>query len=466
MYERRSLRSMKRKIKKGLGPNTTPLTLLSKEHFAAWLKRQSKSVSNWIKTQNFEADPGQFCLLPNEDGKVTEVIVGLSSPPSLWDVADLPRKLPLGAYHFQWEGSLAYLEWLALGWYLGCYKFTRYKISKKKLADLKLTKGSNAAKIKRYADAIVLARDLINTPAEDMGPQELAGAIRKIAKKYRAKFSEIKGDQLLRKNYPAIHTVGRASARPPRLLDLVWGNPKNPKVTLVGKGVCFDTGGLDLKTSGGMYLMKKDMGGAATALSVAMMVMDAKLPVRLRLLVPAVENSVSGNAYRPSDIIRMRSGLTVEVGNTDAEGRLILSDALSEAASEKPRMIIDFATLTGAARTALGPDLPALFCNDENLANKLLQCGKDMEDPLWRLPLYSPYKKMLESSIADLNSAPSSHYAGAITAALFLQQFVPQNCAWAHLDHMAWNVSSRPGRPEGGEALTVRAVYRLIETLG
>ena len=304
---------------------------------------------------------------------------------------------------------------------------------------------------------------MINTPAEDMGPAELAAAVTDIGKKFRAKVTQIKGDDLRRKNYPAVHMVGRASSRPPRLIDLTWGNPKHPKVTLVGKGVCFDTGGLDLKLSTSMYLMKKDMAGAACALAIGSMIMGAKLPVRLGVLIPAVENSVSGDAYRPTDVIKMRNGLTVEVGNTDAEGRLILADALAEAGSEKPALLINFSTLTGAARTALGTEVAALFCDDDQFAEDLFAAGKQMDDPLWRMPLHMPYDKMLDSPVADINSCPGSPYGGAIVAALFLKRFVGAKQVWAHLDYMAWNLSSKPGRPEGAEPATVRAVYRAIE---
>jgi leucyl aminopeptidase len=442
---------------------STPVTLLAAGEYDGWLRQQSATAKRWLKAHDFSAKAGSFCVVPNGVGAPDFVVAGLSDVPSLWDLADFSRQLPEGIYALDWDGPLAFQEWLALGWVLGAYRFTRYKKNDKKLAQLVLPKGADAAKIRRYATAINLARDLINTPAEDMGPVELAQAVVNVAKKFRAKVTQTTGDDLRRKNYRAIHTVGRASSRAPRLVDLTWGNPKHPKVTLVGKGVCFDTGGLDLKPSSGMYLMKKDMAGAACALAIATMVMDAKLPVRLRLLIPAVENSVAGNAFRPTDIITMRNGMTVEVGNTDAEGRLILADAMAEAAREKPDLIIDFSTLTGAARSALGTDLAALFSNDDDLANDLVSSAVQMEDPIWRMPLHPAYEKMLESKIADLNSCPNSPYAGAITAALFLQNFVGENQAWAHLDFMAWNLSSKAGRPEGGEAASVRAVFRMLE---
>ena len=333
--------------------DAVPLLLLTENDYSAWLKKQPKRDAHWLETQGFKAKAGSFCVLPDVQGKAAQVVAGVSEPPSLWDIADFSTRLPEGAYKLENELPLAYGEWLALGWALGAYKFTRYKKAEVAKAKLVLPAGADAAKINRYASAIGLARTLITTPAEDMGPQELAQEAVELGKKHGAKITQIVSDDLLKKNYPAIHRVGRASSRAPRLVGLTWGDVQHPKITLVGKGVCFDTGGLDLKPSNAMYLMKKDMGGAACVLALAAMVMDAELPV----LIPAVENAVSGNAYRPSDVIQMRNGLTVEVGNTDAEGRLVLADALAEAAQDKPDMLIDFATLTGAARGALGTDL-------------------------------------------------------------------------------------------------------------
>jgi leucyl aminopeptidase len=318
--------------------------------------------------------------------------------------------------------------------------------------------------VRRIAEATALARDLINTPASDMGPAELVQAVRDAGRAHDAKVNVIEGDALLRRNFPTIHAVGRASARAPRLADLRWG-ARGPRVTLVGKGVCFDSGGLDLKSSSNMKLMKKDMGGAAQVLGLATMVMDAKLPVRLRVLIPAVENSVSGNAMRPLDVITTRKGLTVEVGNTDAEGRLILCDALAEADRDKPDLIVDCATLTGSARVALGTELPALFSSDDGLAARLLEIGLREQDPLWRLPLHGPYRSQLDSKIADLNNVSESSYGGAITAALFLQSFVSKDTPWMHIDMMGWNLRARPGRPVGGEVMGMRALYALIEEL-
>ena len=439
------------------------LTLLAEADFRGWLKRQSARTANWVAAQGFKAKPGSLIVLPAASGKPAGAVAGIAAKPGLWAIADLPQRLPKGVWTLDWQGPLAYQEWLALGWRLGTYRYTRYRKDTAKFAQLALPAGAAAAKIDRYAAAIAQARDLINTPAEDLGPAELAAAIAETGKLYGAKVMQIISDDLLKQNYPALHIVGRASSRPPRLVDLRWGDPSQPKVTLVGKGVCFDTGGLDLKPSGAMYLMKKDMGGAAAALAIARLIMDAKLPVRLRLLVPAVENSVSGNAFRPSDVLTMRDGTTVENGNTDAEGRLILADAIAEAVTEQPELLFDFATLTGAARTAVGTELSALFCANDKLAADLAAAGTAMDDPVWRLPLHAGYRRMLDSKIADLNSAPGSPYAGAITAALFLQHFTKGHPAWAHFDFMAWNTGGKPGRPEGGEAMTVRAVFRVIE---
>ena len=313
------------------------------------------------------------------------------------------------------------------------------------------------------AGAISLVRDLINTPAEDMGPSQLASEARKLGKRFKVDVKVITGDALLRQKFPTIHAVGRASDDPPRLIDLRWGKKSDPRVSIVGKGVCFDTGGLDLKPAAGMLRMKKDMGGGAHALGLASLIMALKLPVRLRMLVPAVENNVAGNAIRPLDVIKTRKGITVEIGNTDAEGRLVMCDALAAADSEKPDMIVDFATLTGAARVAVGIELAAMFCNDEGLAGDLEQAAATVQDPLWRLPLWQPYRKLLDSKVADINNVSEGGFGGAITAALYLQEFVSEETPWAHFDIMAWNTSPRPGRPVGGEAQSLRAVFEMLE---
>ena len=381
---------------------------------------------------------------------------------SPWPYAALPTKLPRGVY--QLEGGLEDSEaaWLALGWALGTYVFDRYKKRRREPAVLVWPPSVDRAEITRLVEAVFLARDLVNTPAGDLGPAELAQAARKLAGRHEGRCTVIRGDQLLKAGYPAVHAVGRAAQRPPCLIDLTWGKRNHPKVTLVGKGVVFDSGGLDLKPASGMLLMKKDMGGAAMVLAIASAVMDRRLPVRLRVLIPAVENAVSGNAFRPLDVLQTRKGLTVEVGNTDAEGRLILCDALEEASREDPALIVDFATLTGAARVALGTDVPAVFSNDEALAADLLTAAETTADPLWRLPLVASYAKQLDSKVADLCNVSDSQYGGAITAALFLSRFVGSRIPWAHVDLMAYNLSSRPGRPAGGEAMGVRAAYAML----
>jgi leucyl aminopeptidase len=443
--------------------SAVPIVLVNASDWQAWIAKQKAHHIRWAKLQNFTAEAGTHCLLPDASGAVSCVVVGCKDVPSLWSLAALPDTLPYGQYRLETKVKSEVAEQLMLGWELGSYRFTRYKKAAKKLSALLPIPGADTAFVTAMSAAIGQARDLINTPANDMGPEELASACKKVASTYGAKYHEIVGENLVKQNYPAIYEVGKASSRAPRLIDIRWGNPRHPKVTLVGKGVCFDSGGLDIKPSSGMKLMKKDMGGAAAMLAVARLIMETKLKVCLRLLIPAVENSISGNAYRPFDIIQTRKGMSVEVGNTDAEGRLILGDALWEADSETPALLIDCATLTGAARTALGTDIPALFTPDDTLAADLARHSTAQHDPLWRLPLWQGYREMLNSPAADINSAPDSGYAGAITAALYLKECVPNTTAWAHLDMMAWNLTARPGRPAGGEAMAVRALYALIK---
>jgi len=448
-----------------------PILPLAADELKSWLKSQPpaqrSSVAAWVDSLRFTAKPGTHCLLPGADGALARVLVGVDPADGPYAYAGLPAALPLGRYRLEPadgpDDAREQANHAALGWALGSYAFGRYRKARD-FASLAWPKGADRGTVGRTAQAIRLVRDLINTPAGDMGPAELAAVARKLAKTHGARLSVIVGDALLKHNYPAVHAVGRASEKAPRLIDLRWGK-KGPKVTLVGKGVCFDSGGLDLKTAAGMKLMKKDMGGAAHVLGLASMVMAAGLPLRLRVLVPAVENSVSGNAFRPLDVLKTRKGLTVEVGNTDAEGRLILCDALAEASREKPDLLIDFATLTGAARVALGTGLPALFCNDDALAQTLLDEGLARYDQIWRLPLHQPYRKGLDSQVADLNNISDGPFGGAITAALFLQAFVAAGIPWAHFDLMAWNLSASPGRPQGGEAMALRAVYGAIERM-
>src|SRR5882757_7343526 len=442
-----------------------PITFATKANWDAVCAGLPAQARQFALANGFAAKPGACMALPAADGRIAQVVFGLEEETSksrdLFRPGLLPGLLPPGLYRFANAPHDTRLA--ALAFALGSYRFNRYR--KADAPDVKLVPpdGIDVAAITRMAEAAGLARDLINTPANDMGPEQLALAAHDLAKRFGASFNCIVGDDLTRQNFPLIHAVGMASPRAPRLIDITWGDPDHPKVTLVGKGVCFDTGGLDLKDAGGMLMMKKDMGGAAHALGVARMVMMAQLPVRLRVLIPAVENAVSGDAFRPMDIYRSRKGLTVEIGNTDAEGRLVLCDALEEASSERPEIIVDFATLTGAARVALGTDLPAMFSNDDATADALIAASRRVDDPLWRMPLWQPYARLLKSGIADINNAPDTRFGGAITAALFLERFVAPDVPWVHIDLYAWNGSDRPGRPKGGEAMTMRAVYALLE---
>lgn len=443
--------------------HTVPVSAVTTEGYAAWLRRQPKPAQKWLADLEFRADAGKVALVPGRDGSLARVVLGLGRTPDLWAFAVLRERVPKGRYQYE-ELPAGQADAAALAWALASYRYLRYRTTAppEKPPALVWPAGCDRAAVQRAYDAIALGRDLINAPASDLGPLELAGAVETLAAQHGAECSVITGEALLAQNYPAIHAVGRAASRPPCLADLRWGDPRAPKLTLVGKGVCFDSGGLDLKSAAGMKLMKKDMGGAASVLGLAHMIMDAKLPVRLRVLVPAVENAVSGDAFRPGDVLRTRKGLTVEVGNTDAEGRLILCDALAEAATEKPALLVDFATLTGAARVALGTELPALFVNDDALAEQLLDAGRRVQDPLWRMPLHRDYRRHLDSRIADINNISNVDQGGAITAALFLQEFVPEGLRWAHVDTMGWNSSTRPGRPGGGELFGVRAFYDAI----
>ena len=412
----------------------------------------------WVTSCGFRADAGSYCIVPDAQGHARCVLVGISRPDDVYALAGLPLRLPVGRYHLDRSGYSLNAPAAALGWGLGAYRFTRYRKAPREVAQLAVERAT-LRDTALLLEAIYRVRDLVNTPTEDMGPQQLAEEVRHLGKLHGAKYREWVGDALLKENFPTIHAVGRASHRAPRLLELSWGKARAPHVVLVGKGVCFDTGGLDLKTSDGMRWMKKDMGGAAHAIALAGLIMAAQLPLRLTLLVPAVENAVAANAYRPGEVIRTRAGLTVEVDNTDAEGRLVLCDALAYAAEQEPELILDFATLTGAARVALGPELPALFANRDDVADAVLRAGQQAQDPLWRMPLWKPYAGMLDSRIADIGNAGSSRLAGAITAALYLQRFVPDRLAWVHLDVYAWNDADRPGRPAGGEAQSLRAFF-------
>jgi leucyl aminopeptidase len=463
---------------------TVPIHTAIRAGFDTWLAREPERARAWLGATGFEGKAGQVSLRAAADGRLERVYLGLPEPlpaeasvnagvddGALWAFAACPGSLPAGTYALAGRPSATLSEQAALGWALGSYRFERYRKPADPAARLVWPARANRAAVESAALATFLVRDLVNTPTQDMGPPELAAAARTLARSFGARVSVIAGDQLLKRNYPAIHAVGRAAAKAPCLIDLTWepkrGEPKRAarrlrRVTICGKGVCFDSGGLDLKSSSNMQLMKKDMAGAAQALGLARMVMAAELPVRLRVLIPAVENAVAGNAYHPRDVLATRKGITVEVGNTDAEGRIVLADALAEACRDGCDLVIDLATLTGAARVALGTGLPALFCNDDALAARALDAGRAAADPLWRLPLWRPYRDKINSKVADINNISAGAYGGAITAALFLQEFVTEGTPWIHLDFMAWNETSRPGRPEGGEAQGLRALYRLI----
>jgi leucyl aminopeptidase len=418
---------------------------------------------DWAKKAGYKGETGSLLLIPSADGHLGGALFGLGKNPSdtPYLTGRLARLLPAGDWHIETAPLTA--NRIALGYGLGSYRFEIYKSESVPGPTLMIPADADASRIKRLLAGVFLARDLINVPANDMGPDALESAFRALAAHYKADVSVVRGEALLQENFPLIHAVGRASEQAPRLLKMRWGKKGHRKVTLVGKGVSFDTGGLDIKPSSSMALMKKDMGGAANVMGLALMIMDAKLKVDLTVLAPVVENSISGNAFRPGDIYRSRAGLTVQIDNTDAEGRLILADALALADEDEPDLLIDMATLTGAARVALGPDLPPFFTDDENLAHNLTEASLEVDDPLWRLPLYKGYEKDINAKIADLTNAPSGGMAGAITAALFLKRFVKKTTSWAHFDIYAWTPNERPHSPGGGEAQAIRAIFELLE---
>ncbi len=442
---------------------TIPLIPLRPTELDDWMDTVPGRHHRWLQDTDFDAQPGQWRALPGTEGHVEAVVFGMAEEGWLYQLAQLPWVLPKGCYRLESDWSKDARIQAGLGWGLASYRFARYKKPSQQPSRL-LLEADIADRVEQLTNAQALVRDLVNTPTEDMGPQELAAAALAVGDAHGAQSQVIIGNDLLTENYPAVHAVGRAADEAPRLIRLSWGDPSAPVLALVGKGVCFDSGGLDIKSAAGMKLMKKDMGGAAHALALAQLVMQADLPVRLEVLIPAVENAISGNAYRPGDILNTRQGLSVEIGNTDAEGRLILADALTRACEDKPDLVIDFATLTGAARVALGPDLPPIFSNKSDVAAGLVAAGEIVEDPLWQLPLYSPYIAMIKSEIADLNNIGNSGFAGCITAALFLQHFVSDATPWVHIDTFAWNPTARPGRPLGGEALGLRAVFEFLSS--
>jgi leucyl aminopeptidase len=441
-----------------------PITFVTKATWEPIAAALDGPARRFAEANGFAAKAGQYLALPAANGDVSHVLFGLGETSDRAHDPFLAGKLPglLPAGRFRFANAPHDMHLAVLAFALGSYRFSRYRKVDAPKARLVPPDGVDIADISRMAEAAALARDLINTPANDMGPAELEAAARNLASDYDTSFDCIIGDELLKRNFPLIHAVGMASPRAPRLIDFAWGDPAHPKVTLVGKGVCFDTGGVDLKPSSGMLIMKKDMGGAANVLALAQMIMDAKLKVRLRVLIPAVENAVAGNAFRPLDIFPSRKGPTVEIGNTDAEGRLVLADALALADEETPDLLIDLGTLTGAARVALGPDLPPFYTNDDKLALDVARCADAENDPLWRMPLWPRYDAWLDSKVADINNAPSGGFAGSITCALFLQRFVESAKSWLHVDIYGWTPSAKPARPEGGECQAARAIYKML----
>lgn len=422
-----------------------------------------KDAVSWAGANGFTGQSGRVLILPGAGGGVSGALLGIGSETTGFSPlvsGRLAGALPAGDWHFENEPASADLS--ALGLRLGGYVFTRYGKEAGRELRFAVADGGDLAAIERWAEGSCLARDLVNTPANDMGPDALEATAAEIAKKHGARIKVTTGEKLLAGNFPMIHAVGRAGAQAPRLIDMTWGDPAAPKVTLVGKGVCFDTGGLDIKLAASMRNMKKDMGGAANVLGLATMIMAAGLKLRLRVLIPAVENSIAGNAFRPGDILISRKGLGVEIGNTDAEGRLVLADALTLADEEAPELVIDMATLTGAARVALGPDLPPFYTDDEILAADLSNASQTVADPIWRMPLWAPYAKGLSSNVTDLGNITSNGFAGSVTAALFLQKFVEKAASWAHFDIFAWNPADRPHGPAGGEAQAIRAIEQVL----
>jgi leucyl aminopeptidase len=451
-------------LPRGHAASTVPVTFVNS---ATWRELRDSLDSRtraFIDATGFEPKAGRHLLLPSPEGALAGALFALEpaddANKDLFRPGALTGILPAGAYRFAnapHDSKLA-----ALAFALGGYRFARYRKPEEKDLKLELPGNVDGDDLTRIVDGVCLARDLINTPSNDMGPAELEEAARTLAGRHGAYAHAIVGDDLLKENFPLVHAVGRAAARAPRLIDIIWGDPSHPKVTLVGKGVCFDTGGLDIKPESGMLNMKKDMGGAATMLALAHMLMDRKIKLRLRVLIPAVENAISGSAFRPRDVYRSRKGITVEIGNTDAEGRLILADALALADEEQPELIADMATLTGAARVALGADIPPIYTDDDELAADLARAAASENDPVWRMPLWQPYETLLESKVADTNNVASGGFGGSITAALFLRKFVSAAKAWLHCDIFAWNQTSKPGRPEGAECQAARALYALL----
>lgn len=444
------------------GQSARMIEIIVKEGFDSWFSTLAPRARATVLAAQFTGKPGEFAILAGEDADDWSVALGAAEAPGVWDLAGAVARLPEGTYRLAGDSN----GQAALGWLLAHYRFDRYFPKAEPLPQrvLLTPEPATIAETVRLAEATALVRDLVNTPAADMGPAALQSAAEQVAMRHGATVSIAKGHDL-ETGYPMIHAVGRAADKrhAPRLIELEWGNPAHPRIAIIGKGISFDSGGLNIKPGASMRLMKKDMGGAAHALALADLVMAARLPVRLHLLIAAAENAVAGDAFRPGDILTSRKGLTVEIDNTDAEGRLVLADAIAKAGEAAPTLMIDFATLTGAARVALGPDLPAMFCNDHGLARALSEASVSIHDPVWRLPLWSGYDDMLKSDVADVANSSESSMAGAITGALFLRKFVPEGTCWAHFDTFAWRSAAKPGRPKGGDALGLRAAYHVLK---
>jgi len=448
-----------------VGTTGTPLLVIEKPTYAHWLTTQNQSTQQWLQQTNYKGDG--LALLPDfsasAHGKIAQAIFVVDDANHYFACGDLINKLPLGQYKL--EAKSEHHQAICFAWLVGAYHYAPYKTNttERKLPSLVVSEQDLVDNTIKYAQATALVRDLVNTPAADMMPADLGKTAQSLADDFGGQLSQIIGDDLLAQNYPTIHAVGRASINQPRLIDLTWGNNNHPKVTLVGKGVCFDSGGLDLKPAAGMRNMKKDMGGSAHVLGLARLIMSHNLPVNLRVLIPAVENAVSNNAMRPGDVLTTRSGLTVEIDNTDAEGRLVLCDALAEANNDNPELIIDFATLTGAMRVALGTELPGFFSTSDEVAAGITDAGSNNSDPVWHMPLYQPYTDLFKSNIADMTNCSTGPFGGAITAALYLQKFVNDDIDWLHFDVMAFNIRALSGRPLGGEAFGIRAVFDYLQ---
>ncbi|MEE8370881.1 MAG: leucyl aminopeptidase family protein [Sphingomonadales bacterium] len=452
-------------------PDGTPIQPISTAAFEGWKDEADANAVSWAEANGFEAGAGKVLLLPDDGGGLGRVLWGLGEKEDLGalepaDFSTLRAALPTGRYSLEADGKGRSSHAALLGWALEAYSFDAFKTEErddKAQPILVLADQPGLTRTIALLEGIFLTRDLVNTPAGDMGPEALAGAASDLAAEFGAAVSVTVGEDLLSRGFPAVHAVGRAGEGEPRLIEMTWGEPEAPRVTIVGKGVCFDTGGLDLKSAAGMRLMKKDMGGAAVSLGLARAIMASGLPLRLRVIIPAVENNVAANALRPGDIILTRKGLSVEIGNTDAEGRLVLADGLALAEEEPFDLLIDFATLTGAARVALGPDLPAFYSDNDELSEALLSGAKAEWDPVWRMPLWQPYAEDLKSPVADIANITEHAFAGSVTAALFLARFLEDRRNWIHFDIFAWNPTARPGRPKGGEASALRAAFKLIE---